>query len=150
MVADNRSAASDEKAPSDNLDDDRLRIDRWLWFARFFKSRSAASQVCNARRIRIDGKIVAKASHLVKAGDVLTFPQARTIRTIKILELGARRGPASEAQLLYQDMAPPTETAKQDRKRGPLEAAAPAQRIPGSGRPTKSQRRALDRLRDTD
>jgi len=127
----------------------RLRIDRWLWFARFFKSRSAASLVCNARRIRSDGKIVAKASHMVKVGDILTFPQSRVIRTIRIVALGSRRGPASEAQLLYEDMAPPAAAASADRKRGPFEAK-PAQRLPGSGRPTKSQRRALDRLRGDD
>lgn len=127
----------------------RLRIDRWLWFARFFKSRSAASQVCNAGRIRSGGKIVAKASHTVKIGDILTFPQSRIIRTVKIVDLGSRRGPASEAQALYEDMAPPSATAKSERERGPLEAQ-PGQRLPGSGRPTKSQRRALDRLRRDD
>ena len=131
----------------------RLRIDRWLWFARFFKSRSAASQVCNRRRIRSNGKIVSKASHLVKADDILTFPQSRIIRTVRIVALGSRRGPADEAQLLYEDMTPPAESttaaAKARRQRGLLETK-PAQRLPGSGRPTKSQRRALDRLRRDD
>ncbi len=135
----------------------RLRIDRWLWFARFFKSRSAASQVCNRRRIRSNGKIVSKASHMVKAGDTLTFPQSRVIRTVRIVALGSRRGPADEAQLLYEDMTPPTEStpestaaaAKAGRQRRLLEPK-PAQRLPGSGRPTKSQRRALDRLRRDD
>jgi len=149
MAADEPDEAGDD--PSDQA---RLRIDRWLWFARFFKSRSAASQVCNARRIRIAGKIIAKASHTVKVGDVLTFPQARTIRTIKIVALGTRRGPAPEAQMLYEDMDPatPGQTTSEPgsakgKGRGLLEAS-PAKRSPGSGRPTKSQRRALDRLRD--
>lgn len=132
-----------------NAENARLRIDRWLWFARFFKSRSAASQVCNARRVRSGGDIVSKASHTVKVGDVLTFPQSRVIRTVRIVDLGSRRGPAGEAQLLYEDLAPPAASAPSDRARGPLEGR-PAQREPGSGRPTKSQRRALDRLRGED
>jgi ribosome-associated heat shock protein Hsp15 len=150
MAADGRT--------DDPSDQARLRIDRWLWFARFFKSRNAASQVCNARRIRIAGKIVAKASHMVKVGDILTFPQARTIRTIKIVELGTRRGPAPEAQMLYEDMEPATpDQTPTNSGTGPgtrtvkgsgLLEASPAKRSPGSGRPTKSQRRALDRLRD--
>ncbi len=124
----------------------RLRIDRWLWFARFFKSRSGAARLCTGKRIRVNGQVVAKPSHQLGVGDVLTFPQGRTIRTIKVAALGKRRGPAVEAAELYEDMAPPTKTAPEARARGPFEAL-PARRDRGAGRPTKAERRAMDKWR---
>lgn len=120
-----------------------LRIDKWLWYARFFKTRSLATRVCGDGRIRVNGKLVGKASHAVKAGDVLTFPLGPAIRVVQVLGLGERRGPAPEAALLYFDMSdplPPREPAM----------AALAFRTPGSGRPTKADRRATDALRGHD
>src|SRR3546814_6009210 len=73
-----------------------LRADKWLWHARFFKSRSLATQLCQAGKLRLSGLGVIKAHHKVKPGDVLTFPQARHVRVVKVLAVGARRGPASE------------------------------------------------------
>lgn len=116
-----------------------LRIDKWLWYARFFKSRSLAAKVCATGKVRIDGTPVAKSHHKLKADDVLTFPQGQHIRVIKVLALGTRRGPAPEARLLYEDLKPPEKA-----NRLPRDAA----RAQGSGRPTKRERRALERLRD--
>ena len=116
-----------------------LRIDKWLWYARFFKTRSLATRVCNAGRLRIQGEVVTKAYHPVKAGDVLTCPHGRHIRVVKVLALGERRGPAPEAQQLYEDLKPPSAEA-----RLPPDAARP----PGAGRPTKRERRALEKLHD--
>ena len=82
------------------------RLDKWLWFARFFKSRTLASKVCEEERVRINRMVVAKAHQPVRVGDVLTFPQGRQIRVVRIVALGARRGPASEARELYEDLAP--------------------------------------------
>jgi ribosome-associated heat shock protein Hsp15 len=79
---------------------------------------------------------VHKAHYLVRPGDVLTFPQGPQIRVVRVVQLGARRGPATEARTLYEDLAPAV----------PPEPAA-LQRDPGAGRPTKAERRALDRLR---
>ncbi len=117
------------------------RIDKWLWYARFFKSRSLASKICEARKVRLNGTVVGKPSHLVKVDDVLTFAQPRGIRVVRIADVGKRRGPAAEAVTLYEDLAPP-------------EVASPrAQTEPGvvrdsgAGRPTKAERRAIDRLR---
>jgi ribosome-associated heat shock protein Hsp15 len=123
----------------------KLRIDRWLWFARFFKTRSLASRLSGGRKIRVDGNIISKASQTVSVGNVLTFPQGRIIRTVKILALGDRRGPATEAQALYEDLAPPEENGPLSKKRGPLEGS-PAKREPGAGRPTKAERRAMDKF----
>lgn len=90
----------------------RLRLDKWLWYARFYKSRALASALCDQERVRINGVGPVKAHHPVKPGDVLTFPLGRHIRVIRVVALGTRRGPAEEARALYEDLAPPTvETA---------------------------------------
>ena len=128
---------------------DGLRADKWLWHARFFKTRSLATKVCQAGKLRLSGQGVVKPHHKVKAGDVLTFPQARHIRVIKVLALGTRRGPASEAQALYEDLKPPEPESRLPR--GTLSPTSPAgRRAPGTGRPTKRERRDLDRLRESD
>jgi ribosome-associated heat shock protein Hsp15 len=85
---------------------DVTRIDKWLWYARFFKTRAQASSVCAEGRVRVDGVLIAKAHHSVRAGNVLTFPQAGEIRVVRIQALGTRRGPPREAQALYSDLAP--------------------------------------------
>ncbi|MEZ5669811.1 MAG: RNA-binding S4 domain-containing protein [Alphaproteobacteria bacterium] len=122
----------------------RLRLDKWLWYARFFKSRTLASGACNAGGIRINGTPAGKANAAVKPGDVLTFAQGPYVRVIEIAALGSRRGPASEAQALYRDLAPPSEQPRMPR------APAVALRDRGSGRPTKRERRQIDRLQDDD
>ena len=85
---------------------DGLRLDKWLWHARFYKSRTLAAAVCCSGRIRVNSAPIPKSHRQVKPGDVLTFPHGRHIRIIRVLALGSRRGPASEARLLYQDLAP--------------------------------------------
>lgn len=85
----------------------KLRIDKWLWFARFFKTRGLAAEVALSGRIRLNGQRIQKASQSVRAGDVLTFPQAGRVRVVEIRALGTRRGPAAEAQALYLDRDPP-------------------------------------------
>jgi ribosome-associated heat shock protein Hsp15 len=99
-----------------------IRLDKWLWQARFFKSRALASKLCAAGRVRIDGERVNKAHAAIRPGHVLTFPQARDIRVVRVVALGARRGPASEARTLYEDLAPseaPNGRHSSDRKTGP-------------------------------
>ena len=121
-----------------DADDARLRLDKWLWQARFFKSRTLASRACAAGRVRINRGVVSKSHATVKPGDVLTFPQGPAIRVIEIVALGERRGPASEARALYHDLSPePVPAAKRA-----------AVREPGAGRPTKAERRAIMRLRE--
>lgn len=121
-----------------------LRLDKWLWFARFCKSRTQASALCVAGRVRVNGATVHKAHHPLRPGDVLTFAKGYEIRMIRVLALGARRGPATEAQTLYEEAEPP--------QRLPRDLAlghrAIAVRKRGSGRPTKAERRATDRFRE--
>lgn len=123
-----------------------IRVDRWLWFARFFKSRSLASKLVQSGKLRLNSTVISKASTMVKPGDVLTFPQSREIRVVRIEALGTRRGPAEEAQALYEDIAP---VAAKDKPKDPRQAQAP-KRDAGAGRPTKADRRAIDRLRASD
>ena len=117
-----------------------LRLDKWLWHARFFKSRSLATQFCNAGKLRIDGEIVNKAHHAVRPGNVLTFQLGTALRVIRVSALGTRRGPAPEAQTLYEDISPPMPARESADGAG-------ARREPGAGRPTKRDRRQLDKLR---
>lgn len=119
-----------------------LRIDRWLWFARFFKSRTLAAEACASQRVRTNGNPVGKAGQGVRIGDVLTFPLGPHIRVVKVLALGARRGPYAEARLLYEDLSPPAAS--------PRPEVPPGVREKGEGRPTKADRRAIDRLQATD
>lgn len=81
----------------------------------------------------------------MRPGDVLTFPLASRIRVIRILALGVRRGPAVEAQGLYEDLSPEVDEGLPEAR-----AEAAGGRAPGAGRPTKSERRATDRLRGVD
>jgi ribosome-associated heat shock protein Hsp15 len=88
----------------DPPDPDTIRLDKWLWQARFFKTRALASKLCASGRVRVDGVVIKKAHYGIRPGFVLTFPQARKIRVIRVLALGERRGPASEAATLYEEL----------------------------------------------
>lgn len=136
---------------------EKLRIDKWLWYARFFKTRTLAAEVANGGKIRINKVAVRKASADVKIGDVLTFHQGPNIRVIEILALGQSRRPFEEARQLYNDLAPLPERKPGSEKSSEELAASPAldartvpvaEREFGAGRPTKRERRETDRLRD--
>ncbi|HWT99693.1 MAG TPA: RNA-binding S4 domain-containing protein [Terriglobales bacterium] len=127
-----------------------LRLDKWLWFARFVKSRSLASKLVEQGRMRVNGTPTAKAHYAVRSGDVLTFALGPHIRVIKIVALGIRRGPAPEAQQLYVDLDPPAPRTASSAEAAASEPAPAGQREQGSGRPTKQQRRAIDRLQSDD
>lgn len=121
-----------------------LRIDKWLWQARFFKSRTLAAKFVASSKLRINSSTISKAHHLVRVGDVLTFPLGPYVRIIEIAALGTRRGPASEAQTLYKDLDPPTPKPKNEKP------SKVAEREPGTGRPTKRERRKMDQWLDQD
>ena len=112
-----------------------LRIDKWLWQARFFKTRSIAAKLVQSGKLQLNGDFISKPARNVSAGDVLTFPQALKIRVIKIVELGSRRGPAPEAQTLYADLSPPeTKLAYKDS-------------VKADHKPTARDRRALQKFK---
>ena len=120
------------------------RLDKWLWFARFCKSRSLATKLVETGRIRLAGNPIGKAHQPVRAGDVLTFPLGPHVRVIRVLDTGRRRGPPAEARLLYEDLAPPPPRTAPAADASASAPAAP--REAGAGRPTKAERRAIDRL----
>jgi len=128
---------------------EKVRVDKWLWQARFFKTRGLAAGLAGSGRLRINSEHVAKPAQPVRPGDVLTFPQGDRIRVVRIEALGTRRGPAPEAQALYTDLdeAGSAPGSRQKSDPGP---AAPAEREPGAGRPTKKERRKIDALRRDD
>ena len=115
---------------------EKIRIDKWLWYARFFKTRSLAAKQVSAGHLRLNGAKISKSAQSVTTGDVLSFPQGRQNRVVEVRGIGTRRGPAPEAQALYLDKTP-----KQD--------VVPANpRFEGKGRPDKKTRRALDLSRE--
>lgn len=121
---------------------DTIRIDKWLWHARFFKTRTLAQGFVTAGNVRVNRQRIEKANHSVKPGDVLTFVKGPQVRVIEIVALATRRGPATEAQELYNDLSPPA-----PKKNDPDRPAPVARRERGAGRPTKRERRETDRLK---
>ena len=123
----------------------RQRIDRWLFFARVVKSRSLAAKLVQAGRVRVNGDKVSQASRQIVTGDVLTITLDRRIRVLKVEQAGTRRGPFEEARLLFEDLSPPPVRSRDDPVMGmqPLREA-------GSGRPTKRERRQLDKWNKAD
>ncbi len=88
----------------------KLRLDKWLFAARFFKSRELASAHVSEGHLRLNGQPCAKPAHGVGVGDVLTFVQRGRVRVIRISALSPRRGPAVVAQSLYVDLDAPVQT----------------------------------------
>ena len=124
---------------------EKVRVDKWLWQARFFKTRGLAAGLAGSGRLRINSEHVVKPAQTVRPGDVLTFPQGDRIRVIRIEALGLRRGPAPEARALYTDLEEAAPAAEREPKPAP-----PAERESGAGRPTKKERREIDALRRND
>lgn len=118
---------------------EKQRIDKWLFFARAVKSRALAAKLASGGNVKINERTSDGADNPVRIGDVLTIRLERHVMVWKVLALGERRGPAPVAQLLYEDLTPAKVDADQ--------VVKDAQRDPGSGRPEKKERRAMERLR---
>ena len=118
------------------------RIDKWLFFARVVKSRSLAAKLVQSGGVRINSVKIDQPSAAVKPGDGVTVTLERRVLVYRVVSGGTRRGPAEEARTLYEDLTPPPLPRE--------ERVVAAEREPGSGRPTKRDRRLTDRLRDDD
>jgi ribosome-associated heat shock protein Hsp15 len=120
---------------------ERLRIDKWLWAARFFKTRSLAVDEIGKHRVQVNGDVV-KPAREVKVGDTVTVRQGQITRTVWVRGLSGQRGPAPVAQQLYEET--PESIAAQalarDRRHFAREPALSIEQ----GRPTKRERRSLD------
>ena len=119
-------------------DAESLRIDKWLWAARVFKTRSLAATACAGGKVDVNEQSV-KPARLVRPGDLLHVTIGPSRRVLRIVGLSERRGPASDARQLYDDLTPPAPP----RIRSLPQAVRPV----GMGRPTKRERRAIARLR---
>ena len=93
--------------------EDRQRLDKWLWFARFVKSRTLASKLVGDGFVRVNGRRVENPAKGVAVGDVVTVAVARTTAVVRVEALGARRGPAPEARRLYSELEPAGVGARQ-------------------------------------
>ncbi|MDO8447688.1 MAG: S4 domain-containing protein [Rhodoferax sp.] len=124
---------------------ERLRIDKWLWAARFYKTRSLASEEIVKGRVQVNAQD-AKPSREIRMGDTVVIRQGPVIRTVTVLGISQQRGPATTAQALYAE----TPDSIRDRERGAEQrrlASEPAQTIE-HGRPTKRDRRDIEKARD--
>ncbi|WP_271896790.1 RNA-binding S4 domain-containing protein [Candidatus Phyllobacterium onerii] len=130
---------------SSNHDSARQRIDKWLFFARVVKSRALAAKLVSGGSVRSNKDKIDQPSHGVKPGDVLTITLDRRILIYKVVSGGTRRGPAEEARTLYEDISPPPPP-----KDGITALDGLPKRDAGSGRPTKRERRQVDRLMQSD
>lgn len=137
-----KKSASASKSHSENqhVQSEKIRLDKWLWHARFFKTRSLAAKVVSAGGCRVDGQPVSKPAYLIGPGVVVTFSQADHIRVIKVRATGLRRGPASEAITLYEDLDPPKPRVRED-------IVLQTPKFDGKGRPSKQDRRAMEQMR---
>jgi ribosome-associated heat shock protein Hsp15 len=113
-----------------------IRLDKWLWQARFFKSRSLAAGVVTAGKVSVNSQPAGKPARAVGAGDMLTFVQEKETRVVRIVACGVRRGPAPEAQALYDDLTPAPKVR-------PVEARGANPKYEKGGRPTKKDRRDM-------
>ena len=116
------------------MSEGRQRVDKWLFFTRITKSRSLAQRLVADGKVRVNSEKLETASSQVRVGDVLTIAKDRRILVLKVLAPGTRRGPAPEAQTLYEDLSPPPP---------PREAKTPAP----EHRPEGRDREAIRRLK---
>jgi ribosome-associated heat shock protein Hsp15 len=118
---------------------DRQRIDKWLHHARVVRTRTSAATLVDEGQVRLNGERVGANSQPVKLGDVLTIALDRSVRVMKVTGFAERRGDAEAASVLFEDLTPKPDAAT------PREVTS-GDREPGAGRPTKQERRAIDRL----
>lgn len=130
------------------------RLDKWLWFARLAKTRSQAAALVADGKIRLNRVRIDKPAATVKAGDVVTATVHRTVRVLKVVGFLTRRGPATDAARTFEELTPPAERTKAQSPYANSSATSRppesvhAERPAGSGRPTKRERRQIDRFRD--
>jgi ribosome-associated heat shock protein Hsp15 len=124
---------------------DRQRIDKWLWHARVVRTRAAAAALAASGHVRVNGQRVDAASRSVRLGDVVTVALDRSVRVLKVVGFAERRGGAESARVLVEDLMPASAQI------AVAEAPEPAGlRQPGTGRPTKRERRAIAHFRGED
>jgi ribosome-associated heat shock protein Hsp15 len=119
---------------------EKIRLDTWLWYARFYKSRSLSSKAILSGKLRVNSNKIIKPASKVKISDVLTITHVNSVRIIQVQSLGARRGPASEAQKLYNDLSGDMIEASK------IKSVSEKSKKETNKRPTKKDRRILDKI----
>ena len=122
------------------------RLDKWLWFVRVIKTRTQAAALVTEGKVRVNRQRIDKPSQTLKPGDVVTVNVRGHIRILKMIAPGERRGPAAEAQQLFEDLTPPPTPSQAAQEAG----TGHGQRLPGLGRPTKRDRRRIDQMQSGD
>jgi len=122
---------------------EKVRIDKWLWAVRIYKTRTLAAEECEKGRVTINGYSV-KPSHIVKEGEIICVRKPPVLHTYRVLGIIKNRVSAQIARQYVEDLTSEEEIAKRQMMR----LAINFQRDPGSGRPTKKERRELDKLRN--
>lgn len=127
------------------------RLDLWLWYARITKSRTLAQGLIERGKVRVNCERTIKPAQTLRIGDAVTVSLGPKVRILKVEAFGVRRGPASEAAILYLDLTPEPDRTKANTGTGPeasgINETPQAVREQGTGRPTKRDRRALQRLK---
>lgn len=95
-----------------------MRLDKWLWCARFFRTRVIAQETCGRGVVRVNGSRTVKPHYMIGLGDVLTFAQGSHVRVVRVVAFTERRGGARDAALLYEDLSvePPVQGAPSDQE----------------------------------
>ena len=119
---------------------EKIRLDTWLWYARFYKSRSMSSKAILSGKLRVNANKIIKPASKVKINDILTINHVNMVRIIKVQSLGARRGPASEAQTLYNDLSADVTAVSK------IKDVSEKFQKDTNKRPTKKDRRILDKI----
>ena len=119
---------------------EKIRLDTWLWYARFYKSRSLSSKAILSGKLRVNSNKIIKPASKVKINDVLTINHLNLVRIIQVQNLGTRRGPASEAQKLYNDLSENIIDASK------IKSVSEKPKRETNKRPTKKDRRILDKI----
>ena len=119
------------------MEGERQRVDRFLWHARVVRTRTLAAKLAASGHVRVNGQRIHAPGRGVKLGDVLTLAAGGRVRVLKVLSFAPRRGGSEAASGLYENLSPPAPKA---------EFAAALARPAGQGRPTKRERRQIERL----
>ena len=119
---------------------EKIRLDTWLWYARFYRSRSLSSKAILGGKVRVNSNKIIKPASKVKINDVLTINHVNMVRVIQVQSLGSRRGPASEAQLLYKDLSEDITDPSN------IKHVSEKPKKETNKRPTKKDRRILDKI----
>lgn len=145
---DGHETSGPDSAPpgSDRQGSDRAssdRLDKWLWHVRLVRTRTMASELVSGGHVRVGSVRIDKPGYAIKTGDVVTVVLRTGVRVLKVNGFADRRGDTAAAALLFEDLAPPVPRAPA----GPKPQRESGLREPGSGRPTKRDRRQIDRLK---